>query len=62
MFILLPHPAAEITGNDMNATEEEYLAKVKEVIGDDSIVPEILNVSKWWINEIVADYYSDGSV
>lgn len=62
MFIFLPHPSEEMTGPAMNATEEEYIAKVKEIIGDDSVVPEILNVSKWWINEIVAEYYSDGNM
>ena len=31
---------------------------MKELVGDDSIPVEILGVSKWYINEIVAEYYS----
>ncbi|KAJ9131364.1 Phenol 2-monooxygenase [Pleurostoma richardsiae] len=62
MFIFLPAPGADVTLKDMEATDEEYLARVKEMIGDDSVDVEILNVSKWWINEIVAEYYSDGNV
>lgn len=62
MFIFLPHPAVEVTCSDLDASEEEYVSRVKEIIGDDSVVPEILNVSRWWINEVVADYYSDGNM
>ncbi|KAH8882415.1 hypothetical protein GQ53DRAFT_847613 [Thozetella sp. PMI_491] len=62
MFIILPAPWADVTADDMNASQEEYMALVKDVIGDDSIEPEILDVSKWWINETVAEHYSDGNV
>lgn len=62
MFIMLPTPGVDVTIDAMNASEEEYLARVKEFIGDDSVEVEILDVSKWWINEIVAEYYSDGNV
>ncbi len=59
MFILFPAPD---TGVDFEATDEEYLKRIKEIIGDDSIPVEILGVSKWFINETVAEYYSDGNV
>ena len=60
MFIFLPHPAADVSGTDMEASHEEYITQVKEVIGDDKVQPEILDASKWWINEIVAERYADG--
>ena len=59
MFILFPDPTA---GTDFKTTHEEYLKRVKEMIGDDSVHAEILDVSKWFINEIVAEYYTDGNV
>lgn len=62
MFIILPDPRADVTAEGMEASEEEYLARIKDFIGDDSIKVEILDVSKWWINEIVAEYYTDGNM
>lgn len=55
MFILFPSPG---TGVEFKNSHEEYLRRVKELVGDDSIPAEILGVSKWYINEIVAEYYS----
>jgi len=57
MFIMVPKPG---TGVDFDPSEEEYLKRVKEMIGDDSLPVEVLGVSKWYINETVAEYYSDG--
>ncbi|KAF7860281.1 hypothetical protein EAF04_008409 [Stromatinia cepivora] len=59
MFILFPSPGA---GKDFNPSDEEYLKCVKDMIGDNSIPVEILVVSKWLINETVAEYYSDGNI
>ena len=59
MFILLPAPNA---GVEFETTDEEYLKRIKEFVGDDSIPVEILSISKWFINETVAEYYSDGNV
>jgi hypothetical protein len=56
MFILFPAPGA---GVDFAPSEEEYLDCVRKMIGDDSLPVEILGVSKWFVNEIVAEYYSD---
>lgn len=62
MFIFLPPPGADLRADDMTASKEEYLAGAKDVIGDESVDVEILDVSKWWINETVAEYYSDGNI
>jgi 2-polyprenyl-6-methoxyphenol hydroxylase-like FAD-dependent oxidoreductase len=58
MFILIPKPGVERP----EPTKEEYLRQVKNLIGDDSISAEILGISKWFINEIVAEEYSKGNV
>ncbi|AEO64796.1 51083f41-8a33-4bd5-ba32-db8dc417c4e2 [Thermothielavioides terrestris] len=62
MFIFLPAPGADLTADDMDASDEEYLARVRELIGDESVKVELLHVGKWAINETVAEYYSDGNV
>lgn len=62
MFIFLPTPGADLKADDMDASDDEYLARVRQFIGDDSVEVELLHASKWWINEIVAEYYSDGNV
>jgi hypothetical protein len=59
MFILLPAPGA---GTDFNPTTEEYLSCAKQIVGDATLPVEVLGVSKWFINEIVAEYYSDGNI
>lgn len=62
MFIFLPRPGADGHAPEMAATNEEYLSRVREVIGDSTIEAELIDVSKWWINEIVAERYSEGNV
>ncbi|KAF5253680.1 hypothetical protein FANTH_1371 [Fusarium anthophilum] len=57
MFILFPNRDCD---PNIQATKEEYLERVRDFIGDDTPA-EILNVSKWFINEIVAERYSDGN-
>ncbi|KAG4260173.1 2,4-dichlorophenol 6-monooxygenase [Fusarium proliferatum] len=57
MFILFPNRDCD---PNIQATKEEYLQRVRDFIGDDTPA-EILNVSKWFINEIVAERYSVGS-
>lgn len=59
MFIIFPAPGA---GVQFSPTQEEYIKCVKTIVGDDSLPVEILNISKWFINEIVAEYYSDGNI
>lgn len=60
MFILFPTRDYD-PSKTPNPSNEEYLQRVKELIGDDTPA-EIMNVSKWYINEIVAEKYSDGNV
>ncbi|GAM86928.1 hypothetical protein ANO11243_049490 [Dothideomycetidae sp. 11243] len=43
-------------------SREEYLARVKEFIGDDSIDVTVKDVSTWLINETAAESYSKGNV
>ncbi|KAK3683005.1 FAD binding domain-containing protein [Podospora appendiculata] len=62
MFIFMPTPGVDVTADVMSASEDEYIKRVKQTIGDDSVDVKLLSVSKWWINEIVAEYYSDGNV
>ncbi len=59
MFIMLPFPGSEL---DFEPSRAEYLSRVKEMIDDDSIPAEILGVSRWNINEIIAERYSDGNM
>lgn len=58
MFILLPKPG--FSGPE--PTQEDYLAQVKNFIGDSTISAEILSISKWFINETIAEEYSRGNV
>jgi hypothetical protein len=58
MFILIPKRGWE----GPEPTPEQYLRQVKNFIGDDSINAEILSISKWIINETVAEQYSQGNV
>ncbi|KAI8961161.1 FAD binding domain-containing protein [Daldinia sp. FL1419] len=58
LCIIFPTPGAprEVRSN------EEYLKRIREMIGDDSVDVKILGVSTWAINETAAEYYSTGNV
>ena len=56
---MLPAPDA---GTDFSPSHEEYLDCVKRMVGDYSLPVEILSISKWFVNEIVAEYYSNGNM
>lgn len=58
MFILFPTPEFDVHAKPPT---EEYLQRVRQFIGDDTPA-EILDVSKWFINEVVAEKYSHGNV
>lgn len=62
MFICMPVPGADVTVDQFSPTKEECIPRIKELIGDESVDVEILDISKWWINETVAEHYSDGNV
>lgn len=58
MFILFPTKDFDQRANPSN---EAYLQRVREFIGDETPA-EIIDVSKWNINEIVAEEYSRGNM
>ena len=60
MFIMLPEPGFD----DFKArpSNAEYTKRIKEMIGDDTIPIKILDTAKWYINEIIAERYSDGNI
>jgi 2-polyprenyl-6-methoxyphenol hydroxylase-like FAD-dependent oxidoreductase len=60
MFIVLPEPG--FTDFSVKPSHEEVLKRMKQCVGDESVDVEILDVSKWYINEIVAERYSDGNI
>lgn len=60
MFILFPGRDYDLD-RDALPTKEEYLKRVQEFIGDNTPA-EILDISRWYINEIVAKEYSRGNV
>lgn len=49
-------------GVEFNPSHEEYLRACKNIVGDDSLPLEILGISKWFINEIIAECYSDDNM
>lgn len=58
LCIVFPSPTAERKMRE----PEEYMKRVKEFIGDDSVEVTIKGVSTWMINEIAAEKYSEGNV
>ncbi|RHZ50596.1 uncharacterized protein CDV56_104150 [Aspergillus thermomutatus] len=58
MFILFPEKGHS---PKTPVSREEYLRRVRDFIGDDTPA-EILDVSTWYINEIVAERYSQGKI
>ncbi|KAJ5465296.1 FAD binding domain-containing protein [Penicillium daleae] len=59
MFILFP--ACNYDRSQDKPSREEYQKRVQEFIGDDTSA-EILDISTWYINEIVAEKYSEGNI
>ncbi len=41
---------------------EEIETRLRELVGVPDIAIKILSVSKWWVNDVVAQYYSDGRI
>lgn len=58
MFIVFPDP--EIPYED--PTEAQWLERVKDFIGDRERPINIIDISKWNVNEIAAEYYSKGNM
>jgi 2-polyprenyl-6-methoxyphenol hydroxylase-like FAD-dependent oxidoreductase len=56
MFICFPKPDAEFK----EPTTEQWEKKCRQMVGQGDDFPlKILDVSRWYINEIVAEHYSD---
>ncbi|ETN40576.1 uncharacterized protein HMPREF1541_04853 [Cyphellophora europaea CBS 101466] len=55
MFILFPKPEVEYK----EPTMAQWEAKCRKIVGNDKLPLKILDVSKWLINETVAERYSD---
>lgn len=58
MFICLPMPGKEWK----EPTQEQWEQRIREMVGRDDIPFKILDISKWYINEIVAEQYSKGNI
>jgi hypothetical protein len=58
MFILFPNRECDI---NIQPSRDEYMSRVRDFIGDDTPA-ENLDISKWFINEIIAEEYSKGNV
>ncbi|CAG7939947.1 unnamed protein product [Penicillium nalgiovense] len=59
MFILFPDRSYDRSQGQPSV--EEYQKRVQEFIGDDTPA-EVLNISTWYINEIVAEKYSERNI
>lgn len=59
VFIMFPVPGYT---NETPPTHDEWMKRIKQIIGDDSVDVTILNVSKWMVNDIVAEKYAKGNV
>ncbi|KAK0614892.1 putative 2,4-dichlorophenol 6-monooxygenase [Bombardia bombarda] len=59
LFAFVPDPSFDYKTN--KPSEEEYIKRVKELIGDDNTPVEITATSHWYINETYAKTYSNGS-
>lgn len=58
MFILFPTQDFDAS---IAVSDEAYKRRIKEFIGDDTSV-EILSVSKWYVNDVVAERYSEDNM
>lgn len=58
LCIIFPAPGADRKVR----TADEYMARVREFVGDDSVDIEIKGISTWMINEVAAERYSEGHV
>ncbi len=58
LCIIFPTPEAE----RKTWSEADYIKRVREFIGDDSVEVKIKGISTWMINETAAEEYSRGNV
>lgn len=55
---LFPHP----TYTKLEATEEQILARMRELVGDEDVEYKVKEISVWNFDEVYAKYYSSGNV
>lgn len=60
MFIIFPEPGWD-PAKEGEPTDDEYMSRVREFIGDDKIPASLIGISKWAVNETVAERYSSDS-
>ncbi|KAB8343284.1 hypothetical protein FH972_022871 [Carpinus fangiana] len=60
VFSLYPQPG--YTDFDFKPEPQEYEKRIRDFIGNDRIPITVTDVSKWRINEVVAEKYSDGNI
>ena len=58
MCIVLPSAGSDMVVRPV----EDYLKRIGEFIGDDTVDVKVVGVSTWLINETVAERYSEGNV
>jgi len=59
LIIFLPVPGYKMI---TPPSTDEWMKRINQFIGDDSVKVEILDVAKWQINEIYANQYSKGRI
>lgn len=55
---LFPHPSYQ----KLEATEEQILDRMKDLVGDDTIEYKVKEISTWSFDEVYAKHYSSGNV
>ncbi|KAK6440389.1 hypothetical protein LTR95_003396 [Oleoguttula sp. CCFEE 5521] len=61
-WIFILFPGGGETKALEECTDDQYVEHIKTLIGDASVSVDVLGISKWIINEIVAEQYSRGNV
>jgi hypothetical protein len=62
IMILFQKPGWKPPHDGWLPSEEQYVQRVRELIGDDSVPFKVTGVSKWLVNEVYADKYQEGRV
>ena len=58
LFGFFPAPGVK----EINVTDEQWLQRCKDFIGDDSVEVKLKHIAKWRINECHAEVYSKGNM
>jgi hypothetical protein len=63
LLVVFPKPGMDIKafGSSTKATTQVF-DLLKKVVGDDSVLIEVLDISGWRINETAAESYSKGNM